>query len=52
MKDGMPLSDGAAIEGSSTPTLYLSGGAALADTGSYSCVATNSAGSTSSNEVP
>ena len=52
MKDGIPLSDGAAIEGSSTPTLYLSGGASLADTGSYSCVATNSAGSTSSNEAP
>jgi YVTN family beta-propeller protein len=51
LKDGVPFSDGAGITGSTTPTLYLSGGATLADTGVYSCVATNSAGSTSSSQV-
>jgi YVTN family beta-propeller protein len=51
LKDGAPLSDGAGITGSTTSTLYLTGGATLADTGIYSCVATNSAGSTSSNQV-
>jgi YVTN family beta-propeller protein len=52
LKDGVPLSDRAGIEGSSTPTLYLSAGVTLADTGSYSCVAANGYGSASSSEVP
>jgi hypothetical protein len=46
--NGLPLSDGAGISGSSTSMLYLSGSATQADTGIYSCSATNSAGSTSS----
>jgi YVTN family beta-propeller protein len=47
--NGVPLSDGSGISGSSTSMLYLSGGATQADTGIYNCVATNSVGSTSSN---
>jgi DNA-binding beta-propeller fold protein YncE len=50
--NGIPLVDGPGVSGSATPTLYLSGGATSADTGIYSCIATNSSGSTSSNEVP
>jgi DNA-binding beta-propeller fold protein YncE len=46
--NGLPLSDRAGISGASTSTLYLSGGATQTDTGIYNCVATNSAGSTSS----
>ena len=48
-RNGLPLSDGAGISGSSTSMLYLSGGVTQAATGIYNCVATNSAGSTSSN---
>lgn len=47
--NGLPLSDGIGISGSSTSMLYLSGGVTQADTGIYNCVATNSEGSTSSN---
>ena len=52
LKDEAPLSDGGGIEGSSTPTLFLSGGAAFSDTGCYRCVVTNGSGSASSSEVP
>jgi DNA-binding beta-propeller fold protein YncE len=48
----IPLSDGPGVSGSSTTTLYMSGGATSADTGIYYCVATNTSGSASSNEVP
>jgi YVTN family beta-propeller protein len=50
--NGIPLSDAPGTSGSSTGTLFLSGGATSANTGIYNCVATNSAGSTTSNEVP
>jgi DNA-binding beta-propeller fold protein YncE len=46
--NGLPLSDGVGISGSSTGTLYLSNGATQDDTGVYTCVATNAAGSASS----
>ncbi len=46
--NGLPLSDGAGISGSSTGMLYLTGSATQADTGTYACVATNGVGSTSS----
>jgi YVTN family beta-propeller protein len=51
LKDGVPFSNGAGITGSTTPTLFITRGASLADTGVYSCVATNSAGGTSSSQV-
>ncbi|MFY9923025.1 MAG: immunoglobulin domain-containing protein [Opitutaceae bacterium] len=44
--DGTPLADGAGVAGSSTSILYLSG--ASAKPGSYTCTATNSAGSATS----
>jgi YVTN family beta-propeller protein len=49
--NGVALSDGNGIYGTSTPVLYLSEGATPAETGVYSCVATNSAGSQSSRTV-
>lgn len=49
--NGVPLSDGSGISGSSTPTLFISRGVTQSDTGVYNCVATNSAASASSNAV-
>jgi DNA-binding beta-propeller fold protein YncE len=51
LKDGIPVSDGGGTVGSSTSTLFIARGANSADTGLYSCVATNSVGSAGSNEV-
>lgn len=46
--DGAPLSDGPALSGSSTSLLYLIGGATAASAGTYTCTATNGAGSVTS----
>ncbi len=46
--NGAPVSDGNGIAGSSTATLYLSGGATAASAGAYTCTVTNSAGSATS----
>jgi YVTN family beta-propeller protein len=46
--NGVPLTDGSGVSGSSTPTLFISRGVTQADTGVYDCVATGSAGSASS----
>jgi len=43
--DGIPLSDGGNVSGSTSSTLFLNGGASLASAGTYTCTATNSAGS-------
>jgi YVTN family beta-propeller protein len=51
LKDGIPFSDKVGITGSTASTLYLTGGATLADTGVYSCLATDDAGTTSSSQV-
>ena len=45
--DGTALTDGSGVSGSSTSTIYLSG--ASAGAGSYTCTASNSAGSVSTN---
>ncbi|HEY1848334.1 MAG TPA: glycoside hydrolase family 44 protein [Opitutaceae bacterium] len=45
--NGSPLSDSARVSGSSGPQLVISG-AGSADAGSYTCVATNGSGSTTS----
>ncbi len=47
MLNGSPLSDGAGISGSAGPQLVITG-ATSADAGTYTCVATNSSGSTAS----
>ncbi len=47
----VPLSDGSGVSGSATSTLFISRGVAQGDTGVYHCVATNGAGSASSNAV-
>jgi hypothetical protein len=39
--NGAPLSDGNGISGSTTPTLYISGGATSANAGTYTCTATS-----------
>jgi hypothetical protein len=40
--NGVPLTDGAGLSGSTTGTLYISRGAVPSDAGSYSCTLTNS----------
>lgn len=45
--DGVPLSDGSGITGSASPAIVISG-ANGADAGTYTCVATNSSGTTTS----
>jgi YVTN family beta-propeller protein len=49
--NGLPLADGPGVSGSATSTLFISRGVTQSDTGVYNCVATNSAGSASSNAV-
>ena len=46
--NGAPLADAGGISGSTSPTLYLAGGAGAASAGAYACTVTNGAGSATS----